>query len=468
MVKRIGIEWYMKSVAIVVALSIAFFSTSGWSDVKYYKIPTPPKEPDKGQVTTPEKPAEAKPAKTTPDEAKPDEAKPAQTDVKKEQPRVSTPSKSAPPKTDSQTAPSKSKPPKTVGTKKQKPSGPYVTSLQIGSFQALDEASKEESRLKALGIDAFIRHEKVRGKGMRYRVYIGKFNSKREALDYEQELKRKGIIHWSWIKRLRATPRQAPVASAPSKKPSPAAKADPSQTSGKKIDRKRPRFKRPATPATKPLAKVAPEKTKPKPPVASKKAKPRTPPQKKSTKKTAAKDKAKMPGRLTLGPRVGLLYALGASDFRITRIIGSNTEHWEFEDLKPMVGISIGWRLSDHWSVDTVVERPVLTNLDMLFLTHGPKMHFSDKGTTRTYLRAALVYGTLAWDDAPGDFDSSIGAEAGFGIDFNGSDFSWGVEAAYRHIAFDYNSPSGTAVTATDSQIDFSGFTLTVCARAHF
>jgi hypothetical protein len=137
---------------------------------------------------------------------------------------------------------------------------------------------------------------------MRYRVYIGKFNSKREALDYEQELKRKGIIHWSWIKRLRAPPSGAPIASAPAKKPGPTAKAAPSQKSGKKIARKRPRFKRPAKPATKPLAKTAPEKPKPKRPVVSKKTKPRTPPSDKSKKKTAPKDKEEKLGRFSLGP----------------------------------------------------------------------------------------------------------------------------------------------------------------------
>jgi hypothetical protein len=430
----------MKSAAIVVALSIVFFSTSGWSDAKYYKIPQPPKEPDKGHVTTPEKPA--------------------QTDVKKEQPRASTPNNSASPK--------KSKPHKAVSTNKPKQRGPYIVSLQIGSFITHNQARKEESRLKDLGIDAFIRHEKVSDGGMRYRVYIGKFDSKRNALDYEQELKRKGIIHWSWIKRLRATPGQAPVASAPAKTPSPAAKTAPSQKSGRKIARKRPRFKRPAKPVAQPVAKTAPEKTEPQRPVVSKKTKPPAPEQKKATKKTAAKDKKERPGRFSLGPRAGLLYAPGASDFLITRTVGSNIEIWEFEDYKPMAGLSIGWRFSDKWSVDAVVEKAVMSNLDMLYLTHGPKMHFSATGTTRTYLRAALVYGTLAWDDAPGDFDSSIGAEAGFGIDFNGTDFSFGVETAYRHIVFDYNSPSGTEVTATDSQIDFSGFTLTVYARAHF
>ena len=159
MVKRIGIEWHMRSAAIVVALSIVFFSTSGWSEVKYFKIPAPPEEPDKVQTTPPEEPV--------PEEPVPEETAP------------------------------KSKPPKTVSTKKQKPQGPYILSLQVSSFQTLEQARNEESRLKAIGVDAFIRHEKVRGKGMWYRVYIGKFNSKRQALDHEKRLKEKGIIHWS-------------------------------------------------------------------------------------------------------------------------------------------------------------------------------------------------------------------------------------------------------------------------------
>lgn len=444
----------MRSVAIVVALSIVLFSTSGWSDVKFYKVPTPPKEPDKGQVTTPKKPSEAKPA---------------QSKTEKEKPLVNTPGKPADVKTGGrQSPPKKSEPPETVSTKKQKPRDPYITTLQVSSFQIFEQARKEESRLKALGIDAFIRHEKTPGIGMRYRVYIGKFNSKRQALDYEKELKRKGIIHWSWIKRLPATPSQAPIASAPAAKPSSAAKAAPSQKPDKKTVRKPAPAKRPAKPAAKSVPKKAPVKAKPKTPVVSKKTKPRTPQRKKSTTKPAPKDKTKQPGRFSVGPHAGLLFAHSASDFRITRAIGSNTEHWEFENLKPMMGLTIDWRFNDHWSLDTVVERAVLTNLDMLYLSLGPKMHFGKSRKIRTYVRTALVYGSLAWDDAPGDFDSSMGAEVGFGIDFIRSGISFGLETAYRHIAFDYALPSGTNVNATDSQIDFSGFTFTACARAHF
>lgn len=434
----------MRSAAIVVALFIFFFSSSGWSEVKYFKIPTPPKESDESQETTPQKPAETKPA---------------QSEVPKKSPSVSTPGKPANAENEKPlTAPPESKPPKAVGTKKQKPRGPYVTTLQIASFQSLNQARKEESRLKALGIDAFIRHEKVQGKGMWYRVYAGKFNSKRQALDYEHELKSKGIIRWSWVKRLRMTPAPsitaAPSVTKPAAKPAPAPAAPAPQPAPKPVEKDKP----------------APVATKPKKPAAPKEAKPSTPPPKKTKPKPkdAPKDKTTQPGRFSLGLRGGILYAAGASDFRITQTTGSDTEHWEFEDLKPLVGLNIGWRVSNHWSLDAVVEQIVMANLDSQYLTIGPKVYFSDSGTTRIYTRASLVYGTLSWDEAPGDFDSSMGAEIGYGVDFISSNFSFGLEAAYRHITFDYSPPSDGDVTFTDSEIDFSGLMVTGCIRYHF
>ncbi len=435
----------MKSTAIVVALSIFFFYASGWSEIKYFKIPSPEKKPDEGQTTTPQKPAETKPT---------------QTEETKKQPSADSPTKPADSKAGSpQTAPSTSQPSKTVRTEKQKPRGPYMTSIQIGSFENLGQARKEKSRLKALGIDAFIRLEKVSGKGNWYRVYVGRFNTKRQALDYQWELKRKGIIHWSWIKRIRTTTDQAPAVSATAKKPPPAAKAVPSPKPDRKEGRKPLPLKRPVESARETTAKAAPVKPKPKQPVVSKKDEPPA--------ESDAGGEKKKAGRFSVGPRIGMLYSPGASDFRIIRTIGSDTKRWEFEDLKPRLGLCFEWSFSDNWSLETVWEKVVLTNLDMQYLTLGPRWRFKDSGTIRPYLRTGLVYGSLAWDDAPGSFDSSIGAEAGFGIDFIGTDFSFGLEAAYRYSTFDY-TPSGTGVTATDSQIDFSGFTLTGIARAHF
>jgi hypothetical protein len=462
----------MRSAVIVVALFIFFFSSSGWSEIKYFKIPTPPEKSDKGQETTPQKPAETKPAPS---------------EVQKKSPSVSTPSKPADAKTEKrQDTPPKSPPPKADSTKKQKPRGPYVTSLQIASFQTLDQARKEESRLIALGVDAFIRHEKVKGKGMRYRVYAGKFNSKRQALDYEQELKRKGIIRWSWVKRLRVTPAPSTAAAlSVTKQPTPPKPAAVEEQAPKKDQAPPPApVRRPKKTAPKPAAKPAPAptvQTAPQPapqptpktvekdtpaPVATKPEKPAAP--KKSKPKDVPKDKTAQPGRFSLGLHGGMLYAAGASDFRITQTTGSDTEHWKFEDLKAIAGLNFGWRISDHWSLDAGVEQIVMANLDSQYLTLGPKFHFSDSGAARVYVRAALVYGTLSWDEAPGDFDSSVGAEIGYGVDFIVSNISFGLEAVYRHITFDYSLPSGDDVTTTDSEIDFSGLTVTGCIRYHF
>jgi hypothetical protein len=448
----------MRSVALVVGLSIVLISASGWSEVQYFKIPTPPQEPAKGRKAAPQKPVQADAAKEPAD----------------------------------------------VSTATQQPGGPYFTSIQTGSHQTLDQARKEASRLKALvGIDTFIRPYKIRDKGTQYRVFIGKFDSKPQALEYQQTLKRKGIVDQSWIKRLRATPGETSGASTPPAKPAPAAETAPPKKIDKKSAQTPGSVKHPAKPKPKPVAKTAPAKKKsipskkpkrevvqkkPEPrttlpqksvkkalpstpqqqPVVSKKTKPGAPPPKKSVEKTASDEKKKQPGRFYVGPRAGLLYAPGATDFRITRISGGNTEHWEFEDLKPLVGINIGWRFNDRWHLEALLERVVMANIKMQYVTLGPKMYVSDWRTAKSYVRAALVYGNMGWDKAPGDFDDAMGAEAGFGIDIMGTDFSFGLEAAYRHIAFDYNAPSGTGVTASDSQIDFSGFTLTGCARAHF
>jgi hypothetical protein len=45
-----------------------------------------------------------------------------------------------------------------------------------------------------------ITYEKVKGKGMWYRVYVGRFASVRQAQAYAQDLKNRGVITWSWVK----------------------------------------------------------------------------------------------------------------------------------------------------------------------------------------------------------------------------------------------------------------------------
>lgn len=454
----------MKSAAIVAVLFIFLFSSAGWSEVKFFKIPPQEKKTDDQQSPGAQKPGESKADEATESQAPPATEKgqaPARS-VKKDQ----TPAQPV-----KQRKPSAAQPAK---AKRQQPKGPYITSIQISSFQKSDQAQAEAQRLKSLGVDAFIRHERVRGKGMWYRVYAGKFDSRRQALDYEQKLKRKGIIHWSWIKRLPLASESEPAAAQPArKKPSaakPAARANrtPKQAPTRKQAAVAPEPTRKSKPARK--TSVQPAERKPPPSQAARTTRKKT--KRPATKKTASKSKPKggsiQPGRLSIGIRSGVLLANGASDFIITETAGVDTNRYEFETTKPLSGLSVSVRFNDRWSADAIIEQVVLTNLDMQYMSLGPKMCIIDSGAIKTYVRAAGVFGNLAWDEAPGEFDSAMGMEAGIGVDLVGTRFNGGLEACYRSIAFDYTEPSNGSATATDSQIDFSGFVLSGCVRIHF
>lgn len=465
----------MKSTALVAVLFIFLCSTTGWSEVKYFKIPPQEKKTDDKQSPGTQKPEKSKAGEATEKPETPvgnttePQAPPAT--QKGRAPARSVKQDQAPVQPAKQRKPSTAKPAK---AKKQQPKGPYITSIQISSFQKSAQAEAEAERLKALGIDAFIRHEHVRGKGTWYRVYTGKFDSRRQALDYEQELKRKGIIHWSWIKRLPRVAEPEPATAQPARKQpgaaKPAARADrtPEQTPARKKAATASKPTRKSKSARKTSLQPAEKKRPPSQAARTTRKKADWPSTKKSTAKSNPKIKSIQSGRLSLGIRTGALLANGASDFVITETVGSDTYRYEFDTTKPLSGLSVSVRFNDRWSVDSIIEQVVLTNLDMQYMSLGPKMCIVDRGAFKTYIRSAMVYGNLAWDEAPGEFDSAMGLEAGVGVDLVGTRFNGSLEASYRSISFDYTAPSDGSATATDSQIDFSGFVLTGCVRIHF
>ncbi len=85
-----------------------------------------------------------------------------------------------------------------------------TTSIQVSSFRKRREAENEVLRLKAHGADAVFKYEKVKGKEMWYRVYVGRFENSRQALAYAQNLKDRGVIAWSWVKTVTLPQAAAP------------------------------------------------------------------------------------------------------------------------------------------------------------------------------------------------------------------------------------------------------------------
>jgi len=122
-------------------------------------------------------------------------------------------------------------------------SQPTVT-IQVSSFKARQDAEREVSRLKRLGIsEAFIKYEAAKDKGMWYRVFVGRFDTQKQARIYAQALKNKGAITWSWVKTVMLplpvtaakTTRTSNTKAHQSTAPKPVQKAPPSTPSSERV-----------------------------------------------------------------------------------------------------------------------------------------------------------------------------------------------------------------------------------------
>lgn len=67
-------------------------------------------------------------------------------------------------------------------------------SIQSGTFRQLPQALSTVKTLRKRGFLAFYREEKVREKGTRYVVYVGRYPSREEARQGAKDLKEKGLI----------------------------------------------------------------------------------------------------------------------------------------------------------------------------------------------------------------------------------------------------------------------------------
>lgn len=75
-----------------------------------------------------------------------------------------------------------------------------AVTIQVSAFKKSREAKQEVVRLKSHGLDAKMRYESVKGKGMWYRVYVGRYKNAREARTVAEGLKAQGIISWAWVR----------------------------------------------------------------------------------------------------------------------------------------------------------------------------------------------------------------------------------------------------------------------------
>lgn len=363
-----------------------------------------------------------------------------------------------------------------------------VISIQVASFKDFKPSEQELIRLESRGLKPFMHHESVPGKGMRYRIFVGRFEEMEKATKFAQELKNQGIIPGFWIKRIGIPFDPAiPAPTAIEKTDKPAleidaeheAQASPSEMMEMPAAVILPQ-KEPAIPPT----SIEVPKDKPSPSATQAEMHKATLSEKDQeaalTKKTELKetsplndgqedslplttqsaDKDKEAGKFSLGARSSFFLAPKTEDFLITRSSGADSQTWSFQEAITYFSVISSYRLNSAFLFEAGIERAFFSSLDLWHLSVGPKVEFGKIGLLTPYAKGSLVVGRLEWDEAPGDFDLASGWECGFGTSFTKSKVQIGFEASYRAITYNYNLPSEAGVTATDSQLDFSGYAL--------
>jgi len=96
-------------------------------------------------------------------------------------------------------------------------------SIHISSHKQQAKAGTEVKKLKNLGLDAFVRHVEVQGKGMWYRIYVGKYATKQEAAGDIDRLRKMKLSDYFAVRKL-SEEKPAAAAAAPAATTAPKAR----------------------------------------------------------------------------------------------------------------------------------------------------------------------------------------------------------------------------------------------------
>ena len=161
-----------------------------------------------------------------------------------------------------------------------------------------------------------------------------------------------------------------------------------------------------------------------------------------------------------LSLKVGAFTSSGASDFKITEQGASGTKRWSFTGNTAQAAFASSIRFYKGFNLYGGFEYAFADDIDAMFLSLGPKLTLEVSDWFFPYLKAGAVYGNLDWQGPPGKFDDGFGWETGGGVYLLKSQFKLGFDFLYRGIEFDYKNPGTGGVSASDSSIEFSGFSI--------
>ena len=166
--------------------------------------------------------------------------------------------------------------------------------------------------------------------------------------------------------------------------------------------------------------------------------------------------------RFSLAMKTGMLYAYGVEDFEIDN---DRTVMAISGETVTSAAFAASLNLTSSIVLDASIEKLFADGIDSWMMAFGSRFIMAKWKKRLPYFRISIITGNFDWEDAPGDFNNGIGWELASGINLIDLAFNIGLEANYRNIKFDYNLPDSQNVSANSEDIDFSGFTLSVFAE---
>ena len=338
--------------------------------------------------------------------------------------------------------------------------------VHVSSCQLPENAEQEVANLKGRGFEAFSRQETVPGKGMWYRVYVGRFNTAQEAAQFGNRLKAQGVATYTEVRPITGYGMAAMPKASTKTSTSPGRFDSLLQTTPAASPQTPPPAETVATspPPSEPepiMPEAAVESPQPAEPIEPEPAV-QTEEVGSSGEVTPYWETGKSnshKGPFTLTTKMGADFWGEAEGFRVTTNSGGNKREFWIDDTRAFhFAVVPSYRVYDFLSVDGGLELMKAGNLSAWYLTLGTRATYEFEQNFAPYFRAGLVYGSMNWDGLPGDFENSLGWEAGLGLDYLYEQMRFGVELQYRNILFDYNEPEGAKASA--SGLDLSGFSM--------
>jgi opacity protein-like surface antigen len=173
--------------------------------------------------------------------------------------------------------------------------------------------------------------------------------------------------------------------------------------------------------------------------------------------KAASQDSAAEFKRFLVMLKAGGYSPQNVDDFQIADIPNA-TVYSISDDITPQLGVESAIRFNRWIGLYGNFDAVFLDGISWYNLSAGPLLTVQAGEGVMPYLKGGAVYGNFSWSDAPGSFDSSVGWEAGVGINVLKSNIKIGLDFNYRDISFDYEAPAG--VTATEEALDMGGYSL--------